>query len=266
MPKHCKQILMLGLALFLVALAAPGVLWVSLTHQPRFYRTMVSVPPEQRQERAKRFVAQSLQLYNDIRNEPRWEAVFTDQEVNAWLAEHLVTHFADELPPEIHEPRIVFEPDRLTLAFQLDQGPIRSVIWVVARVRVPEKNMLELTIEKIRAGVVPVPADQIIERITNQARKHGLDICWVRDGEANVALIRYTPDLKHSDVILEQLLIRRGQIRLAGRSNRIRGALASPVLPTRKVLQSTFPRRNTHLDGNSPSPLPTMRSSAPPTS
>ena len=36
-------------------------------------------------------------------------AVFSDQEVNAWLAEDLVTHFADQLPPEVDESARLFE-------------------------------------------------------------------------------------------------------------------------------------------------------------
>ena len=97
-----------------------------------------AAPAKQREVKAKKFVAQSLQLRNDICNEPTWEAVFTDQEVNAWLAEDLVTHFADQLPPEVNEPRVLFELDRITLAFQLQQRGVQSVITVVARPRVPE--------------------------------------------------------------------------------------------------------------------------------
>jgi hypothetical protein len=266
MPKRNRRIILLGLILVAATAATPALLWVSLTYQPKFYRTMVAVPHARSQEQAKRFVAQSLQLRNDIVNEPRWEAIFTDQEVNAWLAEDLVTHFADQLPPEVHEPRIVFEADRVTLAFQLDQGPIRSVISLVARVGVPEQNVLELTLEKIRAGAVPFPPDSIVERITKKALKHGLDIQWRHEGETPIALIRYSPDMTRNDVVLEQIHIRNGQIRLAGRSNRIKGEVASPVLPRRKVLQSTFPRRNTQATGTPPPPSPTVHSDAVPTS
>jgi hypothetical protein len=257
--------LVVGLGSILLLSAVPALLWVSVTHQPTFYKAIVAVPRRQSQEQARRFLAQSLQLSNDIHNEPRWEAVFSDQEVNAWLAEDLVTHFADQLPPEVHEPRVVFEPDRVTLAFQLDQGPVRAVIWVVARVRVPDQNLVELMIEKIRAGVVPVPAEKIIARITDEARARGLDVRWRREGELQVASIRYTPDLSRSDVVLEQLHVRQGQIRLAGRSNRSVGKVVSPVLPRRKVLQSAFPRRNSQAKGNPPV-VPTLRSSTSPTS
>jgi hypothetical protein len=259
-------VLIIGLALALLA-TVPGLVWVSLTHQPRFYRAMVRVPRAQVQAEAKSFVAHSLQLRNDIVNEPTWEAVFTDQEVNAWLAEDLVTHFADLLPPEVREPRVVFEVDRVTLAFQLNQGPVRSVIWVVARARVPEENVLALTLEKIRAGVLPVPAEKIIDRITEHAWNQGLDVHWEREGNLPVAIIRYSPHDERDDVVLEQLQIRGGQIRLAGRSNRGKGIVGAPTLPTRKVLQSKFPRRNLHEPKAGSTQLEeSLRSSASPTS
>ena len=175
-------------------LVVPAAIWLSLTHQPTFYRALTDVPRDQREAKARRFVASSLQLRNDISNERDWQAVFTDQEVNAWLADDLVTHFADQIPPEIHEPRVAFGVDRITLAFQLDRGPIRSVIWVVAQARVPEDNVLALTLEKIRAGVIPISAERLIGPITDQAREHGLDVKWTREGGLPVALIRYKPD------------------------------------------------------------------------
>ena len=266
MRKSSKRGLIAGLVLLLVVVI-PGLVWVSLTHQPGFYRAVVRLPRGERAVKAKRFVAQSLQLRNDICNEPSWEAIFTDQEVNAWLAEDLVTHFADQLPPEVHEPRVVFEVDRVTLAFQLDQGPFSSVIWVVARPHVPRANVLDLTLEKIRAGVLPVPADQILDRITEHARNHGLDVRWRRDAEdLPIVTIRYTPDSERDDVKLEQIQIQSGQIRLAGHSNQARGIVRMPTLPTRKVLQSKFPRRKVQARVSPPRPAPTLRSSARPTS
>jgi hypothetical protein len=266
MRKTSKRALIVGLILLLAA-TLPGLAWISLTHQPGFYRAAVGLPRGERAVKARRFMAQSLQLRNDICNESTWEAIFTDQEVNAWLAEDLVAYFADQVPPEVHEPRVVFEVDRVTLAFQLDQGPFSSIIWVVARPHVPEGNVLELTLEKIRAGVLPVPADQILDRITAHARNHGLDVRWKRGGEGlPIVTIRYTPDSERDDVKLEQIQIQTGQIRLAGRSNHERGIVRAPILPTRRLLQSKFPRRKVQASVGPGSPVPTLRSSARPTS
>lgn len=241
MRKIKRRWVVLGLVVAALAVV-PTALWVLLTYEPEFYRNVAILSPERRQTEAKKFVAQSLQLRNDIVNEPRWEAAFTDEEVNAWLAEDLVTHFADQIPEGVHEPRVVFELDRVNLGFQLDQGPVRSVVWVVARVRVPGENELALTIEKIRAGVVPIPAAKLLDRITETAIARGLDVRWEHDGEFPVAIVKYSPSLQRRDVVLEKLQVFAGQIRLAGRSSKGR-AVASPSLPNRRVLQSAFPGR-----------------------
>jgi hypothetical protein len=265
MHKTRRRWFVLGLGV-LSLVAAPAVVWVGLTHPPGFYRRMAAVPPERRRAEAKRFLQQSLQLANDIHNEARWEAAFTDEEVNAWLAEDLVTHFADQIPAGVHEPRVAFEADRVTLAFQLDRGPIRSVVWVVARVRVPEGNLVALTLEKIRAGVVPIPTEEITDRIDRHARRHGLDIRWEKDGDRPVALIRYAPAPGRHDIVLERLRIEDGRLLLGGRSRRSAGAVAGPTLPSRRVLQWTFPKRNTQPKGVSASPAWIRRNSTSPTS
>ena len=266
MRKPCKRWPLILLTLALLAIIPFGA-WISLTHKPKFYRADARIPRALRKAEAKHFVAQSLQLRNDICNEPTWEAVFSDQEVNAWLAEDLVTHFADQLPPEVHEPRVVFEMDRVTLAFELEQGPVRSVIWVVARPRVLEANVLQMTFEKIRAGVLPVPPEKILNRITEHLRSRGLDVDWHYDSDKlPVATVRYNPDFDRGVIRLEQIQIREGQIRLAGRSTRAHGVVRT-TLPNRKVLQWRFPRQRIQAPGVSIAPSgPAPRSSAGPTS
>ena len=236
-----RRLLRVGSIVGLIV-AIPVAIWFSITYQPPYYLAMIRLPLEQREIKAKHFVAQSLQLRNDIVNEPTWQAVFSDQEVNAWLAKDLVEHFADQLPPEVHDPRVLFEMNRVVLAFQLEKGGFHSVITVVARPHVPEDNTVELTLEKIRAGILPVPADNVLDRIIDHARHRGVNVQWQRRDGYPVVVMRYTPNLSREDVQLEELEIRNGQLRLAGRSDRTKGAFELPRLPTRRVLQSTFPR------------------------
>lgn len=238
-----RGLLVAMLALGVLA-AIPAALWLLLTHEPDFYRVRTSQGRGQKRHEARQFVAQSLQLRNDIINEERWEALFSDEEVNAWLAEDLVVHFADQIPQGVCEPRVVFEPDRAILAFRLNEGPIRSVIWVVAQIRVPEPNVIALTIEKIRAGVIPVAADSTLAGITQHLRARGIDVRWERDGPYPVARIRYRPHLERRDVVLENFQIQEGHVRLTGRSERSRVA-ARLGLPSARLLQATFPLSRT---------------------
>lgn len=233
-----------ALGLLIAAACLPAAAWFCLTYEPRYYRDMVPLAASRAQleDRAKRFVAQSLQLRNDICNEPTWEAVFSDQEVNAWLAEDLVTHFADQVPPEVREPRVLFESGKVVLAFRMEGGAFSSIITVVARPRIPADNTIELTLEKIRAGILPVPADRVLDRIIERGRIYGVDVVWRKVDGYPVVQLHYTPALHREDVRLDDVEIRAGQIRLAGRSDRTRGAFFRPRLPSRRILQSTFPR------------------------
>ena len=250
-----------------VLLITPGAAWLSLRYQPVFYRATRTLTPAQREAKAKHFVASSLQLRNDITNERSWSAVFTDTEVNAWLAEDLMTHFADQIPPEVHEPRISFEHDRVTLAFGLDRGPIRSVIWAVARISVPEDNVLAVSVEKVRAGMIPIPIDRVLGPLLAAARDRGLDVRWKDKADTPTALIRFRPDNGRTDVVLERLTISQGKIRFAGRSDRLQGAFRGPILPDRRLLQLNFPRRNRQGRGPSASAAPgNSRKSTIPTS
>ncbi len=112
---------------------------------------------------------------------------------------------------------------------------------------------------------MPVPADNVLDRIIDYARCHGIDVEWTRKDGYPVVLIRYTPNLDRDDMQLEELQIRSGQIRLAGRSDRTRGAFFKPTLPSRKVLQSKFPRRKIQEDTTARF-LADLRSSTSPTS
>ena len=69
------------------------------------------------------------------------------------------------------------------------------MITVVARPRVPEGNTVELTLEKIRAGILPVPADNVLDRIIEYARYHGVDVQWQKRDGYPVVVMRYTPNL-----------------------------------------------------------------------
>jgi hypothetical protein len=231
------------LALFAVVLVAglAAAAWWGLAYVPGFYVEAGRIDPARRREVARAFVAQGLQLRNDIVNESRWQASFTADEVNAWMAEDLMKLFADLVPPGVRDPRFAFEPDRLTLAFQLDQGPFRSVVWVVARIDVPEPNEVAIRIEKIRAGVLPISPETLVKQLGNHALARGLDLKWEHDGPELVARIRYRANVQRRDISLEHVLLTEGRVILEGRSE-------SPTsqtvlrLPDRKALQSTFNR------------------------
>ncbi|MEW4567700.1 hypothetical protein AB1L88_07500 [Tautonia sp. JC769] len=239
-----RRIVTVMIVLAILGTAIPLAIWRSLTYEPPFYRKLEAKDRQIRRVEADRFVSQTFQLRNDIANENRWEASFTDEEVNAWIAEDLVTHFAEYLPEGVRDPLLVFELDRATLAFRLDRGPFTSLVWVVARVEVEEDNTLALRLEKIRAGAMPISPDEVVGPIVNRARAHGLDVNWTNDRGEAVVRIRYSPKPERLDVILERVVVLDGRLYLSGRSDREAGRVSGLTLPSRRVLQIKFPIRS----------------------
>jgi hypothetical protein len=247
--------------LAILATVLPLAAWRSLTYEPPFYRKLADVDRQLRRVEADRFVNQTFQLRNDIANEDRWEASFSDEEVNAWLAEELVTHFADFLPEGVRDPLVVFDLDRVTLAFRLKRGPFTSLVWAVARIQVSDDNTVALTLEKIRAGAVPVSPEEVVEPMIRQAKSYGLDVDWRYVDDEPVAFFRYSPTPARGDVVLEQVVLLNGRVYLSGRSDREAGQVSRVTLPSRRILQMNFPIRSRQPHR---SPPPSRTSSATP--
>ncbi len=72
------------------------------------------LPP--RKQPVKRWNAMSWRCTTKRVHAGHWSAVFTDEQINGWLAADLPEKFPQLLPPEIQDPRVVFAPGQLQLA------------------------------------------------------------------------------------------------------------------------------------------------------
>lgn len=198
----------------LIALILTGILYAAVSYRPSFYRE--SEPPgPARQERAGQFVERSLQLRNDAANEERWEAVFSEEQVNSWLAEDLPTQFPDLLPSSIGDPRVAFDSDRATIAFTFKEVPIQGVLWAVVKVTSGVENEISLEVEQLRLGLLPLPDGILIERIRGGS---ALPLLWSREGGRAVAKLRLDPKRRGRSMRIEDLQLAKGWLRVAGRS------------------------------------------------
>ena len=115
--------------LFLTGIAA-GLYWSS-AQVPDFYQEALQeqMEPEVRQEEAKEFVQRSMQVVNKVRNhEPLWSQEFSEQQVNAWLAEELHQKYNKWVPDGVTDPRIRFEKNQVELGFHLTLSQWSGII------------------------------------------------------------------------------------------------------------------------------------------
>lgn len=221
--------LLAGMAALCVAAAAgAGGLWWALFQSPEFYALTIEherqADPVQRKAEAKRFVHRTMKLVDDIRNSDEWSQDFTEAEINAWLAEELHRKFGEWLPPGVTEPRVQIEAEAIHVGFQYDEpGQWSGIVSLRVLPWVSEPNLLALQIESIRAGLVPIPVDQIIASVAEQARSSGMQVEWQEHDGYDVALIRLTTE-RGSSAQLDGVTLRDGSLHVRGRAS-----LAGPI-------------------------------------
>jgi hypothetical protein len=205
MRKRTRPTLAPGILLRRIALGLASVvgavvgLLAALAHEPSFYREAAIAPGAFADAQVRNLLTRGLQLRNDIVNEPRWDAIFSDSEINAWLAEEAAR--PDTLPPGFTEPRLSFEMDRILIACKVRQGPISSLVWVAAQARSVGPSELELVVERVSAGLVPL-----------------LELTWREVANQHVALVRPKLVDSSANVVLDRFEILNGQIRVVGRT------------------------------------------------
>lgn len=211
-------------AIVAVAVLAGGALLIFFTllrHEPEFYHRAQIPPGIFRQKNSRDFEKRAFDLFNETQHNTKWEAQFSDQEVNSYLAEDFIrTGVAKELPPEISEPRIVFRPGRILLAFRYGADGLNSIVSVEAKVWIlqSEANAVGLEIETLRAGALPLAQKVIEDHLSDAAHALNIGVQWFRNGNNPVAILRFQADKREPGFQLQALELKEGSVYLKGRS------------------------------------------------
>ena len=187
---------------------------------PEFYGPAIQADPAAQEDASDKMLQKAAALVSDVGNEDEWKSLFTEDEINGWLAVDLVENHPDALPPSVTDPRVSIEPDRLTLACRYDRGGWKCVLSVVVDVYLAEPNVVALRIRKARAGAVPLPLDEVLDRITTAAGKMDLQLRWQQAEGDPVALVSIRPPRDDDErvVRIESIKLGDGEIYLAGSS------------------------------------------------
>jgi len=89
---------------------------------PEFYAQALQADPAVQKHASDEMVQKTTALVNNLKKEGDWEALFTDVQVNGWLASDLEEHYPDALPRGVRDPRVVIEPEQVIFAFRMVRG------------------------------------------------------------------------------------------------------------------------------------------------
>jgi hypothetical protein len=222
-----RRLLWAALALLLVLAVALWLLYRATQQVPEFYQQALaaSLPPAQLRAASDQLERQALELHNGARRLGRWQAVFTAQELNAWLAADLPQKFPQALPAGARDPRVQITPQHLQFACSYATEHWQTVVSVTAEVHLTDTpNELAVRIREVRAGRVPIPLKKVLDEVSRQAQQRSLPLQWSQEQADPVALIQLPlrdAELPHREIRLESVTLRDGEVVVQGQTERI---------------------------------------------
>ncbi len=213
----------LGLSLLLVV--PGGVLWLA-QQTPAFYPTSLEMSDEEAFAAGESLEVAALYLRNDVMEEDTWVAEFSEHQINGWLASDLPRKFSTFRSEEIRDPRVDIEPGKFKIALTTEIKNVETVV-VAAIEFFPTgiTNEFGLRVLSVHAGWLPIPISFFTKRITEVLERNHVQIRWYNDSDGLPVALATVP--KHQlryqgkQIVIEQLEIADGAVRLAGRSERL---------------------------------------------
>ncbi|MBY0228563.1 MAG: hypothetical protein K2W96_04705 [Gemmataceae bacterium] len=210
--------------LVLVGLAAA---WLLLRYEPRYYAKLLPGTEKERSEQSAEFVREFFTFLSAVQGQKEWYGRFTEEQVNSYLAVGLEKHWqaGSPFPEGVSEPRLVFEPGRIRVAFRYKKGLLDSVVSVSLKVWVPrdEPSALCVQLEYLKAGLLPLSAQWLLDSFEEKARANRIDVSWYRHDGLPVALLRFQTDKAKPTIRLETAKVEQGAVVFAGTTNDPRG-------------------------------------------
>lgn len=209
----CGVVLLAGLA---------GVWFVYRASQRpvAWYDEVLDVQPPEAGSAGDEMERRALALVSDLkRPTDRWEAIFTDQQLNGWLAEDLAKKHGGALPEGVSQPRVRFDPGGARVACRYETPQFTTVLNLQTEVYLTdEPNVVAVRIRNARAGALPLPLKRFMDTVTEAANRQGIGLRWTEEEGDPLALIDLPTE--HREVkgrlLLKQLVLREGEIYLSG--------------------------------------------------
>jgi hypothetical protein len=204
-----------GGAAVAVALALLS-LYLAAQYEPAFYREAVKVDPVQQHEASDQMLQRTTALVSTVGKKDHWEALFTAQQINGWLAVDLVKNHPNALPPMVSAPRVAIDSKQITIACRCDWNGTNSVLSLTVEPYVSEPNVVNLRIVRARAGLLPMPLGQVLDHISAAAHDMHFRLKWLRAGSDPVARLSLPPSDDDPVVQIDTLRLGEGEIYVAG--------------------------------------------------
>lgn len=215
---------------------------------PDFYTRAADRLPEDLDSAIARLEKDVVQLQGDASKLGSWQAVFTDEQINAWLVQQLPREFPNLLPPGVDDPRVMIEDGRVFVAARYKNNHLDTVIsFEVSPALTEHPNILAVRVTNLRAGALSLPLKSFLRGISQEAAKSDMEVRWDMDRSEPVALVAIPgehPNFVHSPVIVESVYLGDGILALAGHTGEEAFESFTPRGPIYQLASARLPRNS----------------------
>jgi len=212
--------ILLGIAI--VAAVGGIAVYRALKHVPEFYRQAMVAGPDEQKTASREMQRQVAGLVSDVKREGRWQADFTAEQINGYLAADLAKQRPDMLPSGLSDPRVSITKDGVTIAARFRTPALDTVVSLGVDVYLSGPNVVALRVQRVRAGSFPLPLERILSEVAQATSRLEWEVRWGQEGGDPVALVTIPPPRNPGEkrVEIDAIELDEGVIRVAGTSRR----------------------------------------------
>ena len=218
------RIAALGVAIVAAIVATLlGAAYVAMRRPSPFYEQALQVDPEVMGLGNREMESRATALYSDASKPGLWQATFTADQINGWLATQLAAEDSRRLPDNVSAPRVALSGGRIALGFRTRQGGVATVVSVDAAVHLTEENEVAVRLTSVRAGALPLPVMQVASDIAAACRKLELPVRWTQADGQPVALVDLSSaaDAKGRRIHIDAVELENGSLLIAGHTEEL---------------------------------------------
>jgi hypothetical protein len=162
-------------------------------------------------------VQETTNLINDIQHSDEWSGTFKQNEVNSWFLEELrQSKYKDVVPQGVSDPRLVIHEGYLQMGFRFRKKSWNGIVSLQLKPWIEGENQLAIEIESIRAGIVPIPLEDMLHQLTQKLVAEGWEVKWSHANGHDVAIINLNKKRDPNSPVLKSLTIAEGEVRIRG--------------------------------------------------
>jgi hypothetical protein len=220
----------IGCLLLVTAISGLSLYYAS-QEVPEFYQQAIKQDHKVQKRASDQMVRGATALASDLRKRGAWQAAFTAEQINGWLAVDLKQNHPKLLPPEVKEPRVEIRDRTATIACRYESNRLSNVFSLSVDVYLSSPDVVAIEIQSARAGKLPVPLGQVLDGISKAAQNMELPLEWRQHNGNPVALLTIgsARDAADRKIELEKIELRKGTLFLAGRTQPIQSDMNAPL-------------------------------------